>query len=507
MSRTNGEESPGKRQEQILARVRDFCRENDLFGGCRTVTAGVSGGADSVCLLFILRRLFAQMPPEKAPRLIAVHVHHQIRGAQADADAAFTRDLCERLGVTFVLKMVDAPAEARREKVSLEEAARNLRYRALREAASGGLIAVAHTATDQAETVLFRLARGTGVNGLAGMNPKAGDIVRPLLCLTRQDTEAFLAAQGQPYVTDSTNFGHDNARAILRADVMPGLEQINAQAVRHIADAARQLSEAGELLREQSEALLNAAMAAARGPQTGGLQAQPESPGTMVLAIPTLVKAPPLLARQAVLTALVRVAGHERDIGAAHVRAVMELLGNQTGAAAILPYGVQAKVSYGKLYIAPQSAREAAECREDSLFPVTLVPALDKIPEGGGVSLRFGRWEVLADLCANFDRLQDNEYTKFFDYDKMQDELVLRNPQKGDCMRTGAASRASLQKVLKDRKVPREKRDGLLLLASGNEVYWAVGVRRSQTALISASTKRVLRVTVRAAAGPWGENR
>ena len=171
-------------------------------------------------------------------------------------------------------------------------------------------------------------------------------------------------------MTDSTNFGHDNARAILRADVMPGLEQINAQAVRHIADAARQLSEAGELLREQSEALLDAAVAAAQETQTGGIQAQPESPGTMVLAIPTLVKAPPLLARQALLTALVRVAGHERDSGAAHVRAVMELLGNQTGAAAILPYGVQAKVSYGKLYIAPRSARKAAECREDRQRPV-----------------------------------------------------------------------------------------------------------------------------------------
>lgn len=491
MNKTSGKESPGKRQEQILKTVRDFCRERGLFGGCRAVTAGVSGGADSVCLLFILRRLFAQMPPEVRPSLTAVHVHHQIRGAQADADAEFTRDLCERLGVPFVMKRVDAPGEAKRAKISLEEAARNLRYAALREAVPGALIAVAHTATDQAETVLFRLARGTGLTGLAGMSPKAGDIVRPLLCLTRQDTEAFLMAEGQPYVTDSTNFGRDNARAILRADVMPGLSEINAQAVRHIAQAAGQLAEAGELIREQSGALLARAQAADPRAQAAGGDVG------VTLDIRTLEEAPPLLARQALLAALEKVSGHERDIGAAHIQAVMGLLANRTGSEVILPYGVRVKNSYGKLYIEVPGGPEEAEQEENREMPVNLEGALAGLDESGPVRLRFGRWEVQAGFAAKFDRDRDNEFTKFFDYDKMQNGLVLRNPRKGDFLRTGEASGAPLRKVLKDRKVPKEVRSGLLLLAAGSRVYWAVGVRRSQDALIDENTTKLLRLDVR----------
>lgn len=484
MSETTGKGSPEKRQKAILKKVRDFCTENGLFGGCRAVTAGVSGGADSVCLLFILQKLFSQMPEEERPSLTAVHVHHQIRGAQADADAAFTRDLCARIGVPFVMVKVDAPTEARRAKLSLEEAARNLRYEALRKAVPGALIAVAHTATDQAETVLFRLARGTGLKGLAGMSPKAGDIVRPLLCLTRQETEAYLAAEGQPYVTDSTNFSRDNARAILRADVMPGLAGINAQAVRHIADTALQLSEAGALIQAQSEALFKEAAEEETGAESGKL----------VLAVSPLQEAPALIARQAVQLAIARSCGHKRDIGAVHIKEVIGLLRAQTGAKVILPYGMQVRRCYDRLCFEKQGADEEIRKQEP---PVMLDEALAGLAAGERIRLRFGEWETEACFAAKFDGASDNEYTKFFDYDKMQNGLVLRNPRKGDFLHTGKASRASLSKVMKDRKVPHDLRDTCLLLAAGDEVYWAVSVRRSQAALIDENTKKILRLNVR----------
>lgn len=479
MTEKSKSRKPDERQEKILITVRDFCRENDLFGGCRAVYAGVSGGADSVCLLFILQRLFSRMPEDRRPSLTAVHVHHGIRGAEADRDAEFTRRLCAGLGVAFVMKRVDAPAFAREKKLSLEEAARQLRYAALREAADGNPIAVAHTASDQAETLLFRLARGTGVRGLAGMSPKTGDICRPLLCLTRQDTEAFLLAEGQPFVTDSTNFGRDNARSILRADVLPGLTEVNSQAVRHIARTAEELAQAEELIRALSRDLLEKA---GRDAKSG-----------ILLDIRTLKAAPKIVGRRAVLSALIKSAGHERDIQAVHVQAVCDLMNEETGARVCLPYGVQVRREYDCLHF---FRGEPAE-RKARFAPQALGGKdREELENGGKVIKFFGPWRAEFVLVPKFARDEDNEFTKFFDYDKMKHELLLRNVAENDFMQTGRQSRAALVKVFRDRKISQEQRGEVPLVAAGSEVYWAVGVRRSQAALIDEQTRRILRLSV-----------
>ena len=470
---------PDEKQEKILKTVRQFCEENGLFGGCRAVCAGVSGGADSVCLLFVLRELFMQMPSGIRPALTVVHVHHGIRGAEADADAQFTRDLCARLGVPFVMKKVDAPAFAKARKLSLEEAARQLRYAALREAAGGCPIAVAHTASDQAETVLFRLVRGTGVRGLAGMRPKTGDIIRPLLCITRQETESYLAAQGQPFVTDSTNFGRGNARSILRADVFPGLTQLNEQAVRHIAQAADQIGQTEALLDEMSRNLET--------------RAKRDTGEGLMLDIRTLLAAPEVVRNRVLLAAMAQTAGHERDLQAVHVRAVCDLMREETGAMCLLPYGVRARREYDCIHF----FREKGEVQQETLQPGKLSDGdCRELVNGGRVLKICGPWRAEFALVANFLPDADNEYTKFFDYDKIKNGLLLRNAAEGDFMRTGKTSRASIGKVLKDRKVLKEYRKKVLVLASGDEVYWAVGVRRSEAALVTEQTRRILRVSV-----------
>lgn len=519
----------------LLRRVQAYCEQNGLFRGCRAVFAGVSGGADSVSLLFLLREILGQMPAARRPALYAVHVHHHIRGKEADADAQFVRELAERLGVPFILKQVNAPDFAASHKCSLEEAARILRYQALREAAeetlgtwtgagdredtagragvysktgagdrAGGRIAVAHTKNDQAETVLFRLARGSGIKGLSGMKPKSGLLIRPLLCLSRQDTEDLLHIFGESYVTDSTNLGRENARGILRRDVIPGLLELNAQAVAHIASAAQELGEAEELLEEQTEALKKEAL---RGKDMmGGYR----------LFIPVLVKAPALLARRVILSCLSDLSAAERDWSAVHAQAVYDLLKEQTGSQVDLPYACQAVREYDWLVLTRNEKGKASNIsavggiagelsppgrskvfESGSSKAVCLSEAdCQRLETGGLVRERLQNWQVTFSFAAQFAREADSRYTKFFDYDKIKGILWLRNPHPGDICQTGSQTRASLKKVLKDRKVPASRRPATVLLAAGNEVYWIIGVRRSESAKITDLTKRILRVDV-----------
>ncbi|MBR5381830.1 MAG: tRNA lysidine(34) synthetase TilS [Oscillospiraceae bacterium] len=187
------------------------------------VLAAVSGGADSVCLLLIL----AAVSKERGLVLSAGHFNHCLRGEESDGDEAFVKALCERLGVPFLAGRGDVRAEAEKTGESLEEAARRLRYAFLEEAAAGARIATAHTASDNAETVLLNLTRGAGTRGLAGIPPVRGDIIRPMLTLTRTEAEAYLREKGQTYREDSTNASDDYTRNLLRHRVLPVLREIN----------------------------------------------------------------------------------------------------------------------------------------------------------------------------------------------------------------------------------------------------------------------------------------
>lgn len=212
------------------------------------LTAALSGGADSVALLLILYHL----QPQFGYSLQAVHIHHGIRGDEADRDAAFCQVLCRRYSIPLQCRYVDAPAFADSHRLSLETAARQLRYEALEQAAPEGLIATAHHADDQAETLLFYLTRGCGLNGLCGIPPKRGRIIRPLLSVSKQLLLDFLRTAGQDFVIDSTNLTDDGSRNFLRHRVMPLLTEQNAACLRHMSRTAAILSEDADYLEQQA---------------------------------------------------------------------------------------------------------------------------------------------------------------------------------------------------------------------------------------------------------------
>jgi tRNA(Ile)-lysidine synthase len=227
----------------LLNRIRAFADRHNLWHPDTRVIAALSGGADSVSLLLILRELH----DTGALRLdAAAHLNHRIRGAESDADEVFCRALCDRLSVDFVAERVDVPAAAARDRVSLEVAARRARHRFFEDvlrARIANVVATAHTEDDQAETVLLRIVRGAGPRGLAGMRPRRDHLVRPLLVVTRQELREALAARGQEWREDATNADLANPRNRVRRELLPYLaEHFNpsvTRALARLADVAR----------------------------------------------------------------------------------------------------------------------------------------------------------------------------------------------------------------------------------------------------------------------------
>lgn len=213
-----------------------------LREGERTILCGFSGGADSAALLVLLKRYAETLPTPLS--ITAAHVHHGIRGEEADRDAAFCAEFCRLRNIPLITAHVDVPAYAAAHRMGTEEAARLLRYRALQRIRTEkgiDLIATAHNATDQLETVWMHLIRGSGIDGLCGMRERNGDLIRPMLSLTKDRILDFCRAEGIPFVTDSSNDDQAYTRNLLRARLLPLLKELNPRAEQATLTMARHL--------------------------------------------------------------------------------------------------------------------------------------------------------------------------------------------------------------------------------------------------------------------------
>ena len=253
----------------FLERAERYIREKDMLSHGDIVIAGVSGGADSMCLLDVLITL----GKKHGWSVRTVHVHHGIRGSSADEDASYVSAYCEKEGIPCTVARFDVPAYAKWQGVSLEEGGRMVRREVfaseMRKAAEEGgtslsgsgagdtgirvRVALAHQMDDQAETVLYQLSRGGGLAAFGGMHPVSGNVIRPLLFARRGEIEAYLRARGIAWREDETNSSDEYARNRIRHTVLPYLaENVNAEAVLHIAKAAALSQEAVSFIRERA---------------------------------------------------------------------------------------------------------------------------------------------------------------------------------------------------------------------------------------------------------------
>lgn len=333
---------------QITAdkKVKKYVMETEMLHGAHRVIAGVSGGADSVFLFYMMKGICA----EEGLSFEVLHVHHEIRGEEADEDAQYVKSLCEKEGIPYRLVRRDVPSEAEKRKMTLEEAGRAVRYEAFAEAAAeipGTRIALAHQKDDLAETMLFQLARGSGLKGLAGIRPQRGIYIRPLLAVTRKEEEEWLDQHGISWRTDSTNLDDDAARNRIRHHVLPYLtREINVQAVSHMADTARIAAEASDFITSEAEKRYR--IYVDKLPADGT-----DLPYNRILKIDDgLVKNEPKIMREEVI----RLAVSEtlrtlKDVSALHIRLILELFGRETGKYLNLPKGLTAKRGRGYILL------------------------------------------------------------------------------------------------------------------------------------------------------------
>ena len=325
-----------------LTAAAEFLNRKFPHGG--RVLCAVSGGLDSMCLLDYMTR-------QPGFSVGAAHFNHRLREAEADRDEEFVRDHCGKRRIPFVSGSGDTRLLAEKEDLSIEEAARRLRYEFLNKAAEDGgydAILTAHHADDNAETVLLNLVRGTGSAGLAGIPQVRGNICRPFLRIPRAELAAYAAAHGVPHVEDSTNDDPDAAaRNALRSAVMPVLRQLNPRFAENMARTAA-------ILREESDALESMAR---------GLMNQiKELPDGVSVPCLMLTEVPQAVAERAVLQLIAQVAGHRKDLTAAHVLAVLDLARGRTEEKEVsLPYGLTARRKKYSLEITRRPARPVGQ--------------------------------------------------------------------------------------------------------------------------------------------------
>ncbi len=229
-------------QALFIDRIKEYICSNRLLDNGAKVVVGLSGGADSTALLLVLLRL--------GYKVQAVHCNFHLRGAESDRDQQFATDLCARLGVELEICQYDTKAYASEHGLSIEMAARELRYAdfdRIMHKCGASAVCIAHHRDDSVETVLLNLIRGTGIKGLTGIKPRNGHIIRPLLCVSRQDIENWLQECGQPYVTDSTNLETDYTRNKIRLGLLPLMRDINPSVDESIMATACHLQQAYDL--------------------------------------------------------------------------------------------------------------------------------------------------------------------------------------------------------------------------------------------------------------------
>ncbi|MBR6270941.1 MAG: tRNA lysidine(34) synthetase TilS [Lachnospiraceae bacterium] len=427
------------------------------------VVAGVSGGADSVCLLLCLNNLRKEMPFE----LQVLHVNHMIRGAEAKEDAAFTGQLCESLGIPFIQKDIDVPAFATAQGLSMEEAGRMVRYDALREAAGDGIIAVAHNRGDAEETIFHNIIRGSSLAGLSGMKMKDGQIIRPLLNISREEIEAYLKNAGQTYRTDSTNLENDYTRNKLRNIVIPYIErEINTGFGEHLRGLSREASMADDFISDAAIRFLEEHSSA--------------DEGRIIIEVAPLLGLFEIVRKKTVYLALAEISGSRRDIGRAHVAAVLRLASKTGNGAADLPYGISAKKTYDRLILSKNPDEQPSENGESLIIKLNAALPSAPVFQYDGERMIFPR----------------KEYTKWFDYDKIKHGLRWRRRAEKDVIELGSVGTKSVRRYFIDEKIPQEMRGRLPLLADGSDIIWIPGFRISEKYKIDENTKTVIEINI-----------
>lgn len=430
---------------------------HQMLHGCDRLIVGFSGGADSTALLHYVTTHFPGT-------VTAAHVNHNLRGDESDRDEYFVRRFCQERHIPLAVRSVDVLALAKERGQSVESCGRSVRYEFFASLCAGDSdrIATAHTGSDSVETILFHLARGTGIRGMTGIPPVRGNIIRPLIDLTRADVEEYCQEHDLAFVTDSTNLTGDYSRNVIRHQAVPALRQINPAMEQAVTRLARQLSDQEAALTHYAADLLR----------------QAERPGGYDLAV--LREVPKAVTIQAVLC-LFREDGVGEKLTDQKLAAVYDAVMAGHGGVAIT--GELAVRAEQGLLLLIRPNRQRSPAMVAFTVPMTAVVGEKQVKTDWFSPLN----------CKNNENSSSFLFSNVLDYDTIPSNAVFRTRRPGDTFRpAGRGVTKRLKQLFQEAAIPAAFRDDVLLLASGSAVLWAEGFGPAEGCAVTAETKQAV---------------
>ncbi|MDE5619622.1 MAG: tRNA lysidine(34) synthetase TilS [Ruminococcus sp.] len=443
----------------MINKIFSFVKKHNMINKGDTVICGLSGGADSVCLLLVLCELSRKIDFT----IKALHVNHCLRGAESDRDEKFCHDLCAKLGIPFTAVSCNVTEFAEKNALSVEESARKLRYSLFSENAEDGKIATAHNADDNLETVILNLARGSALKGLAGIPPVRDNIIRPILTVNRYEIEKYLKEKGQNYVTDSTNLSDDYTRNKIRHQIIPVLKDINPSVIETSVNSTDAVRSENSLIEEQTEKALSVCR---NGNRLNGLNKFHE-----------------VIRRRCIAGLL-----SENSLPYSHKRL--------EEADTVLVSGGKINISGNIFFVSDGKTSELKKIprkKEQEFISAELKTGENMIfPD----KILFS--EVI--LCDDFRKIQDvHKKLTFYllDYDKIIGRVILRNRRFGDKIRLSGKDFTSSVKKLINEKVPSALREEMHFLEDEEGTIFAEYLGVAERVATDCNTRKFLKISVR----------
>lgn len=446
-------------------KIEEFVSENELLASGESVLVCLSGGADSVCLL----RVLCDMTEKLDLKLCAAHVNHMLRGTDSDDDERFCKDLCDGLGIKLYTLRADVARIAADRCESVETAAREVRYEfffELKQKNGFDKIATAHNQNDNAETSLIYYIRGSGIDGVKGIPPKRGDgVIRPLLCVQRNEIEQYLSQLSQTYVTDKTNFEDEYTRNKVRLNLLPALgRDYNPNIIRTIADNALLLGLDSAYLNRSADELYK--------------RIAEKRNGNVCVNAGEYAKSDKALGLRVIRRAIADVKGSTKDISYDTVMRCNALFGCDThGKSVSISKECFAWREYGTVFFGKKPA-EISFCHSAEIGE-TYIPEIDTT--------------FILSLVKNMGRAEKN--CAYFDYNCLEGQIYIRNRKDGDrFVPFNMKGSKRLKDFFIDEKVSAADRNSVPLVVCGDEVLWVCGMRRSGLYTVGENTKQILRI-------------
>ncbi len=473
----------------LKLQVLDTIKKNRLIDYGDGIVVGISGGYDSVCLLHILY----SMADDFSLELYPVHINHMLRGEEAMRDENFVRSFCSSLGLEVHVERIDIARKASLEKTSLEEAGRNARYQVFKKVLADNAakkIAVAHSKNDQVETLLMRIFRGTGPEGLKGIEYIRDNIIRPLLDADRSQIEEYVKNNGLEAITDSSNLHTDYFRNRIRLKVIP---EINSAVGKDITENLLKLSKIvvadEEYLRYNSELYYQKALSA-------------REKAFVQLDLKELSHLHQAVLSRVLRRAFTDITGSITGLEYVHVDKLIQLiLSGRTGARLDLPLGYMAVKSYGTIVIQKQGQIKSEK------YEYVLRLSCDVQFETLNCIIRSeifnGNKEQSDYYLDNYLNEKTGKIIKLFDFDKIQNklnedhnsQLVVRNRRDGDIFKPhNSRGTKKLKEYFIDNKIPKDQRDSFPLIAINKEIIWIIGNKTSDKYKVTDNTNSVLMI-------------